>query len=204
MPADIGMATPDGFHTLPGIQLTGLFTIGSFGEPFYFQNTNTFVGQDTVSLTRGRHSLRIGGEVKHHQLVLNVPFITAGFLLIQSFPDFLLGQSAAQNGSSYSNVFQSTGSAGLFRKDERYFDAAGFVQDDFHATRRLTINAGLRYEFFGPPSEIHGFLSSFDPATAVGQAPAAGTFSGFTIPGNYKGSVPKRRNADLGLEFLEP
>jgi hypothetical protein len=188
--SDIGMATPDGFPTLPGIQITGLFTIGSFGEPFYFQNTNTYVGQDTVSLTRGRHSLRMGGEIKRHQLVLNAPFVTSGFLLIQSFPDFLLGQSAAQNGSSFSNVFQSTGSAGLFRKDERYFDAAGFVQDDFHATRRLTVNAGLRYEFFGPPSEIHGFLSSFDPATAVGQVPAAGTFSGFTIPGNYKGSVP--------------
>ena len=202
--SDIGMATPDGFPTLPGIQITGLFTIGSFGEPFYFQNTNTYVGQDTVSLTRGRHSIRIGGEVKHHQLVLNAPFVTAGFLLIQSFPDFLLGQSAAQNGSSQSNIFQSTGSAGLFRKDERYHDAAGFVQDDFHATRRLTINAGLRYEFFGPPSEIHGFLSSFDPAAAVGQAPAAGTFSGFTLPGNYKGSIPSGVTQTSGSSFWNP
>jgi len=201
---DIGMATPDGFETLPGIQLTGLFTIGSFGEPFYFQNTNTFVWQDTVSLTRGRHSLRMGGEFKRHQLVLNVPFTTAGFLLIQSFPDFLLGQSAAQNGSSQSNIFQSSGSAGLFRKDERYFDAAGFVQDDFRATRRLTINAGLRYEFFGPPSETHGFLSSFDPATAVGPAPATGTFSGFTIPGNYKGSVPDGVTQTPGSSFWNP
>jgi Carboxypeptidase regulatory-like domain/TonB-dependent Receptor Plug Domain len=202
--SDIGMATPDGLPTLPGIQLTGLFTIGSFGEPFYFQNTNTFVWQDTVSLTRGRHSLRMGGEVKRHQLVLNVPFTTAGFLLIQSFPDFLLGQSAAQNGSSQSNIFQSSGSAGLFRKDERYFDAAGFVQDDFRATRRLTINAGLRYEFFGPPSETHGFLSSFNPATAVGQVPATGTFSGFTVPGNYKGNVPDGVTQTSGSSFWNP
>jgi carboxypeptidase family protein/TonB-dependent receptor-like protein len=202
--SDIGMATPDGLPTLPGIQLTGLFTIGSFGEPFYFQNTNTFVWQDTVSLTRGRHSLRMGGEIKRHQLVLNVPFTTAGFLLIQSFPDFLLGQSAAQNGSSQSNIFQSSGSAGLFRKDERYFDAAGFVQEDFRATRRLTINAGLRYEFFGPPSETHGFLSSFNPATAVGQVPATGTFSGFTVPGNYKGSVPDGVVQTPGSSFWNP
>jgi hypothetical protein len=202
--SDIGMATPDGLPTLPGIQLTGLFTIGSFGEPFYFQNTNTFVWQDTVSLTRGRHSLRMGGEIKRHQLVLNVPFTTAGFLLIQSFPDFLLGQSAAQNGSSQSNIFQSSGSAGLFRKDERYFDAAGFVQDDFRATRRLTINAGLRYEFFGPPSETHGFLSSFNPATAVGPVPATGTFSGFTVPGNYKGEVPDGVTQTSGSSFWNP
>jgi len=202
--SDVGMATPDGLPTLPGIQLTGLFTIGSFGEPFYFQNTNTFVWQDTVSLTRGRHSLRMGGEVKRHQLVLNAPFTTAGFLLIQSFPDFLLGQSAAQNGSSQSNIFQSTGAAGLFRKDERYLDSAGFVQDDFRASKRLTINAGLRYEFFGPPSETHGFLSSFDPAAATSDAPVTGTFSGFTVPGNYKGSVPDGITRIPGSSFWNP
>jgi hypothetical protein len=199
--SQVGMTTPDGLPTLPGIQLTGLFTIGSFGEPFYFQNTNTFVWQDTVSLTRGRHSLRMGGEVKRHQLVLDVPFTTAGFLLIQSFPDFLLGQSAAQNGSSQGNIFQSVGAAGLFRKDERYFDFAGFFQDDYRVTKRLTINAGLRYEFFGPPSEIHGFLSSFDPAAALGPVPDSGSFSGFTIPGNYKGSVPDGVTRTSGSSF---
>ena len=120
-----------------------------------FQNTNTFVSQDTISFTRGRHSLRAGGEAKLHQLVLNVPFTTAGFLLIQSFPDFLLGQSAAQNQSGQSNLFESVGASGLFRKDQRYKDFAGFIQDDFRLTSRLTINAGLRYEYFGPPTEIN-------------------------------------------------
>lgn len=202
--SDVGMASPDGLPVLPGTQLTGLFTIGSFGEPFYFQNTNTFVWQDTVSLTRGRHSVRMGGEVKRHELVLNVPFTTAGFLLIQSFPDFLLGESAAQNGSGQSNIFQSTGAAGLFRKDERYLDFAGFVQDDFRASKLLTINAGLRYEFFGPPTETHGFLSSFDPAAASSQVPASGSFSGFTIPGNYQGHVPEGVTRSSGSSFWNP
>lgn len=186
----VGMATPDGLSILPGIQIQGLFTIGSFGEPFYFQNTNTFVGQDTVSVTRGRHDLRLGGEAKRHQLVLNAPFTTTGFLLLQSFPDFLLGQSAAENGSSVSNVFQSTGAAGRFRKDERYTDFAGFVQDDFRVRPRLTLNVGMRYEYFGPPVEIHGYLSNFDPSIASSQAPNAGTFSGFVLPANYAGAIP--------------
>lgn len=90
--ADVGMATPSGLPVIPGIQLQGLFTIGPSGQPFYFQNTNTFVWQDTVSFTRGRHSIRAGGEAKLHQLVLNVPFTTAGFLLIQSFPISFLGR----------------------------------------------------------------------------------------------------------------
>lgn len=202
--ADVGMATPSGLPELPGIQIQGLFTIGSFGEPFYFQNTNTFVWQDTVSVTHGRHSLRFGGEAKRHQLVLNVPFTTAGFLLLQSFPDFLLGQSAAQNGSGQSNVFQSTGASGLFRKDERYTDFAGFAQDDFRVTARLTLNAGLRYEYFGPPSEIHGYLSSFNPALAAFQVPDSGSFSGFVIAGNYPGAVPDGVMRTPGSNFWSP
>ena len=188
--ADVGMATPSGLPVIPGIQVQNLFTIGPSGQPFYFQNTNTFVWQDTVSVTRGRHGIRMGAEAKRHQLVLNVPFTTAGFLLFQSFPDFLLGESAAQNGSGQSNVFESVGASGIFRKDQRYTDFAGFIQDDFHVNSRLTINAGLRYEYFGPPTEINGHLPNFDPSLAASQVPATGSFSGFLLPANYKGTLP--------------
>ncbi len=188
--SDVGIATPAGLPVIPGIQVQNLFTIGPSGEPFYFQNTNTFVWQDTVSLVRGRHSLRMGGEAKRHELVLNVPFTTAGFLLFQSFPDFLLGQSAAQNGSGESNLFESVGASGVFRKDQRYSDFAGFVQDDVRVTSRLTVNAGLRYEYFGPPTEVNGHLSNFDPSLATAQAPAGGSFTGFLLPSNYPGAVP--------------
>ncbi len=188
--ADVGMATPSGLPETPGLSVNGLFTIGTAGEPVYYQNTNTFVWQDTVSFTTGRHNFRMGGEAKRHQLALNVPFITDGFLFFLSFPDFLLGQSAAQNGSSTSNIFQSIGASGLFRKDERYSDFAGFFQDDVKVSPRLTVNAGLRYEIFGAPSEINGRLPDFDPSIASAQVPAAGSFSGFTLPGNYHGPLP--------------
>jgi hypothetical protein len=188
--ASVGMQSPAGQPEIAGIDILGLFTIGPSGEPFYFENTNTFVWQDTLSLTRGRHSLRIGGDVKRHQVDINVPFTTAGFILFQSFPDFLLGESAAQNGSGQSNIFNSVGASGLFRKDERYTDYAGFVQDDFKVTPRITVNAGLRYEFFGPPSEVNGHLSNFDPTIAPAQVPASGSLVGFTLPSNFKGAVP--------------
>jgi Carboxypeptidase regulatory-like domain/TonB dependent receptor/TonB-dependent Receptor Plug Domain len=205
VPADsIGMATPTGLATLPGIQIQGLFTIGSFGEPFYFQNTNTFVWQDTVSLTHGRHNFRMGGEAKRHQLILHAPFVTSGFLLLQSFPDFLLGQSAAQNGSSFSNLFQSTGASGNFRKDQRYTDWAGFFQDDIRISPRLTLNAGLRYEYFGPPTEIHGYLSSFDPSLADPMAPPGGTFSGIVVPLNLKVPIPDGVTRSSRSTFWNP
>jgi hypothetical protein len=187
--ADIGMHTGGSLPGIPGIQVLGLFNIGSVFQPFYQETTNTFIWQDTVSLTRGRHSLRFGGEIKRHQLT-PVPSTIGGFLFFLSFPDFLLGESAAQNGSGQSNVFLSVAGSGIFRKDERYADYAGFIQDDIRVTPRLTVNLGLRYEFFGPPSEIHGRLSNFDPEIASSQVPATGSFSGFVMASNFDGSVP--------------
>ncbi len=188
--ADVGMDTPSGLPETPGLTVNGLFTIGTAGQPFYWQDTNTFVGQDTISLTRGMHSIRFGAEVKRHLVDVNVPFVSDGFLFLLSFPDFLLGESAAQNGSSFSNVFSVTGSSGNFRKDERYNDVAGFVQDDVRLRPWLTINAGLRYEIFGPPSDINGRLPTFDPSIATPSAPDGGTLSGFVLPGNYHGPLP--------------
>jgi Carboxypeptidase regulatory-like domain/TonB-dependent Receptor Plug Domain/TonB dependent receptor len=176
----------------PGITVDGLFTIGDAGTPFQQQTTNSFIWQDTASLTRGRQSIRTGAEAKRHQVMVNAPFSTSGLLDIRTFDDFLLGQSAAQNASpdGISNVTMSGGSSGDFRKDERYTDVAAFYQDDIKLTSRLTINAGLRYEIFSPPTEIHGRLVNFDPAVASLTAPSTGTLSGFIVASNFQGPVP--------------
>jgi hypothetical protein len=187
--ADIGTASPSGLAEIPNIDVNGLFAIGT-GQPTYFENTNSFIFQNTVSLTRGKHRLRVGGEVRRHELVLDVPFVKNGFLFFLSFPDFLLGQNAAQNHSPESNVFNSVAAAGNFRKDHRYTDVATFVQDDIKVTSRLTVNAGLRYDFFGPASDVHGNLPTFDPSIAARQVPISGSFSGYVLPANYKGPLP--------------
>ncbi|HEX4320107.1 MAG TPA: TonB-dependent receptor [Acidobacteriaceae bacterium] len=194
--SDLGMSTPTGIagptEVAPEVEVSGLFTTGDGGTPSQWQNTNSFVWQDTLSYTHNRQSLRYGLEFKRHEVDVNAPFSADGAAVIGTFDDFLLGQSAAQNGSptGVSNVTLTAGSSGDFRKDERYTDLAGFIQDDYKLTQRLTVNAGLRYEVFGPPVEIHGFLSNFNPAIASGSVPIGGSLSGFTVSANYKGTVP--------------
>lgn len=41
----------------------------------------------------------------------------------------------------------------------------GYVQDDFKASQRLTLNLGIRYEYGTPQYEAYNHLSNFDPAT---------------------------------------
>jgi hypothetical protein len=193
--ADIGMQSPTGtLSTIsaPGLTIDGLFTIGDTGTPAQSQVTNSFIWNDTVAWTHGRHDLRFGAEVKRHQIMVNAPFSVGGLLDIRTFGDFLLGKSAAQNGSpqGISNVTFSGGSSGFFRRDERYTDFATYIQDDMKVTPRLTVNAGLRYEIFGPPSEINGRLLTFDPATASLSVPPGGSLSGFIVPANFSGPLP--------------
>jgi len=150
MASDLGTQSPQGQSgagvPAPGITIDGLFTVGDAGTPSQWQVTNSFIWQDTVSMTRGNQTIRAGAEVKRHQVDVEAPFSIDGLLDIRTFNDFLLGKSAAQNGSpsGSSNVSLSNGSSGLFRKDGRYSDFAAFIQDDVKLTPRLTINAGLR------------------------------------------------------------
>lgn len=194
--SDLGTQSPTGLggadiHA-PGITVDGLFTIGDAGTPSQTQKTNSYIAQDMLSLTHRTHFIRMGAEVKHHQVMINAPFSADGLLDIRTFSDFLLGQSAEQNGSrdGLSNVTSSGGSSGLFRKDERYSDFAGFFQDDIKLTPSLTINAGLRYEVFSPPTEVHGRLVTFDPAIATMNAPPGGTLSGYVVSSNFQGFIP--------------
>jgi hypothetical protein len=39
-----------------------------------------------------------------------------------------------------------------------------YLQDDWRASRRLTVNLGIRYSYFGQPSDKNGQMSNFDPA----------------------------------------
>ena len=192
----IGEGTPTGATgaglNAPGLYAAGLM-IGDAGTPSQWQVTNSFIWQDTVALVKGRHNMRFGVEVKRHEVDENQPVETDGLLQIATFADFLLGQSAAQNGSpqGLSNVTNSTAGGGIFRRNERYTDFAGFAQDDIKLTPRLTVNAGLRYEIFGAPTETNGRLANFDADIATtGPIPVAGTYSGFTLPANFSGPVP--------------
>jgi hypothetical protein len=193
----IGIGTPTGppstTSNAPGLTVGG-FTIGDAGTPSMWQVTNTFVWQDTVALTRGRNNMRFGVEFKRHQVDQDHPEETDGLMQIGTFGDFLLGQSAAQNGSPFglSNIGTSFAGAGNFRANERYTDSAVFAQDDIKASSRLTINAGLRYEIFGAPTGADGRLANFDPNIAtIGPIPTTGTYAGYTLPSNFEGTFPQ-------------
>lgn len=195
----VGEGVPTGpahaTENIPGLIVGGFggFSIGDAGTPFQWEVTNTFIWQDTFALTRRNHNLRFGVEFKRHEIAEEQPFSVDGVLLIATFQDFLLGESAAQNGSPFglSNVTVSNSGGGIYRRNERFTDFAGFAEDDIRLTHRLVVNTGLRYEIFDAPIETNGRFANFSLQTAQqGPVPAQGTFSGLTLPSNYQGPLP--------------
>lgn len=71
----------------------------------------------------------------------------------------------------------------------------GFVQDNWKTTPRLTLNLGVRYEFYGQPWDANGLLSNFDTTkyTAAG-APTIATTGLFCFTGTCN-----QANSNAGL-----
>jgi hypothetical protein len=163
--SSLGMTNPLGslFAGAPTLSFSGtdsLFVFGSSTLADQSSRINGYSFSDTLSITKGNHRIRIGGEYKFSQVkfyfnafsrgqIIYSDTFTSGVLTSTAFQNFLLGVGTSLIGS------------GDF---DRYFkvnDFSGFFQDDWKVSRNLTINFGVRYDLYGLPYENEGQLVNF-------------------------------------------
>jgi hypothetical protein len=174
-PASLGfpastVALFSGFKYFPSFAPSGYGTVGASGGDF--QADNTFFIQPSYTKTRGKHSLRMGYDVRAYRentLPTNSPEGSYSFAntytkgpldnstgapVGQSLASFLLG---LPTGGSIDRVGNSANQS-LFQ--------AMYLQDDFKVSRRLTLNLGLRYEIESPTTDRYNANTrSFDMTT---------------------------------------
>ena len=190
----IGMtaASDPTYPLYPVTSVTGYFSLGGGGNDESSSVVNTFEIDDQVSWTHGKESIRFGFIGEKNQFDFNDPEQKRGSLGFNTFQDFLLGQSAAQNGTPYSNVNSAGSQQGSYYKGYRGTDLAMFIQDDIKLKPNFTVNAGLRWELNSNVSFGHGEESSFWPTlvTRFQPIPTGGSYQGFIVPNNYTASLP--------------
>ncbi|HUS04827.1 MAG TPA: carboxypeptidase regulatory-like domain-containing protein [Bryobacteraceae bacterium] len=124
---------------------------------------------DTLTWSRGRHVLKIGGEYKpQSRFQGNIPEGTYGSFSFDgtfsgySYSDFLLGLP-----------FQSTRLDPLTNRTIRDSELGVFLTDSFKATSRLTLDLGIRWDRFGSPRYEDNLMYRWDPATGTVVIPSA-------------------------------
>lgn len=150
-------------------------TGGQIGGSGNNQPRDTQTIADSVTWLKGAHSFKFGGEyrlIRFFAFQFNNPAGTYNFARSQtrgpnpnvtpsniletgsSFASFLLGipSSASKEQVTPITIYH------------HYY--AGFVQDDWKATRNLTLNLGLRWDYETGTGETHGLISNFDPDAA--------------------------------------
>ncbi|MFN8004081.1 MAG: carboxypeptidase regulatory-like domain-containing protein [Acidobacteriota bacterium] len=107
---------------------------------------------DTLSITKGGHTVRLGAEFRYNENNYTLNFFTRGQVDFLSFQTFLQGQALL-------SVFGS----GNGDRSLRAHDYNFFFQDDWKVTSKLTLNLGVRYELDLPPYDTRGRIATFDP-----------------------------------------
>ena len=145
---DVGGLQRFGPQTSAGVQLT--------------QNVYG-LHQDLVQ-THGRHLLKVGSLVEYYQMNLFNPTFSLGIYQFPSLQNFL------QNSPS---LFIGLTPEGELDRYWRSTLLAGYVQDEWQAHRRLTLNGGMRVEWASVPEEKYGrdvtMLSLADREPTIGQ-----------------------------------
>ena len=154
---------------VPGRGLTGAIDIGGL-KRFGPQSSanlrlvqNVFSLSDDLTHAFGRHTLKTGALVERYQDNMVNPTFSLGIYRFASLNSFLSASAANFIGLTPEAQF------------DRYwrFTLFGFyAQDEFTITPRLTLNAGLRYEFTTMPEDIYGRDSALPDLSAP--APTTG------------------------------
>jgi hypothetical protein len=171
---------------LPAFGINGLATLGSNAFLPSDEVSSTFQVTDDFTKIYGKHTFKMGFEYQHVKFsTLQPPWSRGEFDFGSTYTDvptkrngstgraqFLLTPIPAINGGSIDYVGgPSTGSGNnsvfvsnisLTDNGKNYYGS--YFQDDWKVSQKLTVNLGLRWDFFGLVYEHHANQANFVPS----------------------------------------
>jgi len=196
------------FRTLPSLGLQGITDFSSQEtSSTIFQHTDDWVLQPSLTLVRGRHTLKFGGMVDVSRCNYAQTNIPSGYFSFNSaftsagpfnpvggygFASYMLG-AAASGGETYPNAVAT-----------QLIYRAWYSEDNFQVNRKLTVNVGFRYSQEGTFSERYNRISTYlvnapSPLAQATGLPLHGEFALVDTP-----QRPGRAGYDMALTHAAP
>lgn len=156
---------------------------------------NTFHYADNVTYTSGSHTIKFGGDARRRQITEYQT--NRGNGRFNFNPDFTNLPGSPGTGDSMASFL--LGYPSLIEQDftlawtgQRGTELGLYFADDWRATRRLTFNLGLRWEFFSPYSEVANRIGNFDPVTATIKIPGIDGVDKYAgVQSDYRNWAPR-------------
>ncbi len=166
-------------YGLPNVNIRGFTSLGSNRVNPQGRVDGTIQFAMNFNIDEGPNNYRIGFEVRHNSGRQYFDFNHRGTLDFPSLAAFLAG---VPDGGSQA--------AGDSHRDIRQNNFAVYLQDSYRYMPRLTINYGVRWDYFGVIGEKNNLFSVFSPSFGL---EAVGTNGGpaSLYPKNYKTVSPR-------------
>jgi len=155
---------------IPDIRISPFSQLGAFHNfPKIVGPDKVFDVIDQLSHLRGKHAFKFGGELRRdlvHQATFRAGRGRMRFANLENFLKGVPGNTTFLAGDPTRNISQ--------------WLYAGYAQDDWRITPRVTLNLGFRYELQGVPSEANNLFGNWEPSAGFEQV-------GKNINSIYKG-----------------
>ena len=208
--------------SLPGINLntvtsamsqltfSNIRNLGANGNQPLITNQNDFQFFDNVTWSRGKHTVKAGGSLTlRSREILNADSIVGVFNFNNNMTSNCAGQGTGCTVNSATGFDVASFMLGLVNsKTRNLFDAgtytekrpeiASYLQDDFRASCKLTLNLGLRWDVYVPWVEIQNRQSNFDETTGRFVVASPDAVIGGVKVGRYLQTYSRR---DIGPRF---
>ena len=154
--------------SLPGVPaisiLDGTASFGSYnGYPQFFKD-HEYMYSDMVSISHGNHNIKVGAELRRN--LENSQFNVARPSYLFNDPLFFAADAPGAEIAGVDPDFANGGTGNSELETNirhwRNWEIGSFVQDDWKATKRLTLNLGLRWDFYSRHTELDNLATTFD------------------------------------------